>query len=137
LLSSSGIIRCANCLPSSTPHWSNESIFQIVPIELLFFDGFFGDVIKKKVRDIVSQRTTDEKFHRKVLNALRIPAFVGLLGLNPSFRKDIAQRAGDGFKTLAIADRRCFQNVVKDEVAFIERIVRPSELNQGRIHIFL
>src|SRR6266536_420622 len=31
LLSSSGIMRWANTLPSSTPHWSNESMFQITP----------------------------------------------------------------------------------------------------------
>ena len=28
---SSGMIRFASTLPSSTPHWSNESIPQIVP----------------------------------------------------------------------------------------------------------
>ena len=31
LLSSSGMMRCASTLPSSTPHWSNESMPQIVP----------------------------------------------------------------------------------------------------------
>src|SRR5213078_2485656 len=30
-LSSSGMIRCASCFPSSTPHWSNESMCQITP----------------------------------------------------------------------------------------------------------
>ena len=30
-LSSSGTIRCASTLPSSTPHWSKESMFQITP----------------------------------------------------------------------------------------------------------
>ena len=30
-LSSSGMIRLARTLPSSTPHWSNELIFQMVP----------------------------------------------------------------------------------------------------------
>src|SRR5215813_3571916 len=29
--SSSGMMRCARTLPSSTPHWSNESMFQITP----------------------------------------------------------------------------------------------------------
>src|SRR5262249_17158527 len=31
LLSSSAIIRWASTLPNSTPHWSNESTFQIAP----------------------------------------------------------------------------------------------------------
>src|SRR5262249_24024009 len=30
-LSSSGMMRCASCFPSSTPHWSNESMCQITP----------------------------------------------------------------------------------------------------------
>ena len=31
---SSGSILFANCLPSSTPHWSNEKMFQITPFTL-------------------------------------------------------------------------------------------------------
>ena len=31
LFSSSGMMRCASALPSSTPHWSKEFTFQIVP----------------------------------------------------------------------------------------------------------
>ena len=31
LLSNSGMMRCASTLPSSTPHWSKESMFQITP----------------------------------------------------------------------------------------------------------
>src|SRR5882724_4104546 len=30
-LSSSGMMRCASCFPSSTPHWSNESMCQVTP----------------------------------------------------------------------------------------------------------
>src|SRR5262249_35994357 len=104
---------------------------QFVPIELLFLDDFPGDVIKKKVRDIVSQRTTDEKFHRKVVNALWVRAFIGLLGLNPSLRKDITHRMSDCFQTLASADLSRFQDVIKYEVAFVERIVRPGELDRA------
>src|SRR5204863_311173 len=66
------------------------------------------DVIKEKVRHIVSQRTTDEEFHRKVVNALGILALIRLLGPNPSLRKDITHRAGDSLETLASADRGCF-----------------------------
>src|SRR5262249_17190049 len=81
--------------------------------------------------DIVSQRTTDEKFHRKVVNALWVRVFIGLLGLNPSLRKDIAHRMSDCFETLASADLSPFQDVIKYEVAFVERIVRPGELDRA------
>src|ERR1043166_6703814 len=99
-------------------------------INPLFFEDPFCGVIKKKVRYIVRQRTTDQEFHGKVVNALGILTFVGCLGLNPSLRKDVTHRARDGFKTLASADRGCFQHVVKHEVAFIERILSPAELNR-------
>ena len=103
---------------------------------LLFLDGLFDNVIKKKVRDIVSQRTTDEKFHRKVVNALGILAIIGLLCPNPSLREDIAHRMRDGFKTFAVTDRRRIHNVVKDEVTLIKRVVRSGELNRPAAVLF-
>jgi hypothetical protein len=36
---------------------------QLEPIEVLLLDGFFREVIKKKVRNIVGERAADEKFH--------------------------------------------------------------------------
>ena len=77
---------------------------QLVPIKLLFLNGLFGNLIEKKVRDIVSQRTTDEKFHREIVNALGVLALIGLLGPNPSLRKDVTHGTSDGFKTLSNAD---------------------------------
>ena len=108
---------------------------QLVPIELLFLNGLFGNLVEKKVRDIVSQRTTDEKFHREIVNALGVLAVIGLLGPNPSLRKDITHGTSDGFKTLAIADLRRFHNVIKDEVALIKSVVRSGELEPARSRI--
>ena len=98
---------------------------QLEPIEVLLLDGFFRDGIEEKVRDIVGQRAADEKFHREIVNALGVLALIGLFGTHPSLRKNIAHGAGDGLKTLARADRRCFHDVVKDEVPLIKRIVVP------------
>ena len=102
---------------------------QLEPIELLLLDGFFREVIKKKVRNIVGERAADEKFHREIVNALRILALIGFLGMHPSLRKNVAHGAGDGLKTLARADRRYFHDVVKDEVPLVERVVRSRKLN--------
>ena len=103
---------------------------QLEPIEVLLLDDFFRDGIEKKVRDIVGERAADEKFHREIVNALGVLALIGFLGMHPALRKNIAHGAGDGLKTLARADRRCFHDVVKDEVALIERIVRSGKLNR-------
>jgi hypothetical protein len=96
----------------------------------LFLKNPFCGFIKKEVRHIVSQRTADKELHRKIVNTLGILAIIGFLCSNPSLRKDITHRACDGFKTLTSADRGWFQDVVKDKVAFIERILCPSELNR-------
>jgi hypothetical protein len=51
--------------------------------------------------------------------------------LTPSLRKDITHGAGDSLKTLATANLRRFHNIVEYEVAFVERIVRPRELDRA------
>src|SRR5215467_13484906 len=56
---------------------------------------------------------------------------IGFLCSNPSLRENITHRACDGFKTLAGADLSRLQNVIKYEVAFVEGILRPSELNRA------
>src|SRR5262249_10066444 len=100
-----------------------------VPVEPLFHEDTFGNGIKEKVRYIVSQRTTDEEFHRKVVNTFGILALVCFLGFDPSLRKDIAHRVGKCFEALAIADLSRLQDVIKYEVALVERIVPPSKLH--------
>jgi hypothetical protein len=109
---------------------------QIVPIELLFLNELFGDVVKQKVRDIVSQRTTDEKFHREIVNTLRVLAFIGVLRMNPSLRKDITHGMSDGFETLSSADLPRFHNIIKDEVALIKSFVPSGELNRPAAILF-
>src|SRR5262249_41102056 len=86
---------------------------------------------KKEVRNIVSQRTTDEEFHRKVVNTLGILSVIGFLCSNPSLRENVTHRACDRFKTLASADRGCSQDVVEYQMPFVQRILRPSELDRA------
>ena len=103
---------------------------------LLLLNVLFDDVIKKKVRHIVSQRTTDEEFHRKIVNTLGVLAIIGLLCSNPSLREDITHGMRDGFKTFPGTDRRSIHNVIKDEVALIKRVVRSRELNRSATVLF-
>ncbi len=103
---------------------------QLEPVDFLLLHGFFGEVIKKKVRNIVSERAADEKFHREIINPLWILALIGFFRMHPSLRKNIAHRAGDRLKTLSRSDRRHFHNVVKEEVPLVERVVRSGELNR-------
>src|SRR4030095_14485296 len=120
------------CRQAPKPSFAQSSVGlllqQLVPIELLFLNGLFGKVIKKEVRDIVSQRTTDEEFHRKIVNTLGILAIIGFLGSNPALRKNITHGVREGFKTFAVTDRRGIHHVIKDEVALIKGVVRSRTL---------
>ena len=70
--------------------------------------------------DVVGQRPADEELHREVVDPLGVLAVVGLLGLHPALREDVAHGAGDGLEPLAGAGRRRIDDVVEDEMAFIE-----------------
>src|SRR5207253_11471884 len=89
-----------------------------------------GNVIKKKVRNVVGERAANQELHREIINALGVNALVGFLGINPALRKNIAYGAGDGLKTLARADRRRFHDVIKDKVPLVERVVRSRKLHR-------
>ena len=66
---------------------------QFKPVDTFFLDRFLYYGIKQQVRNVVGQRTSEEKFHRKVVNAFGILLLIGLLGLDPALRQDVAHRA--------------------------------------------
>ena len=116
--------------PSVTQTRVGFLLQQLEPIEVLLLDGFFRDRIEEKIRDVVGQRAADEKLHREVVDALRVLALVGRLGMHPSLRQNIAHGAGDSLKALAWAGGHQFDDVVEDEMPFIERVIRSRERNR-------
>src|SRR4029450_13480237 len=123
------------CRQSPKPSVAQSSvgllIKYLVPIDLLLLNVLLDNVIKKKIRNVVSQRTTDEEFHRKVVNTLGILAIIGFLCSNPSLRKDITHGVREGFKTFAVTDRHGIHHVIKDEMALIKSVVRSRKLNRS------
>ena len=103
---------------------------QLEPIEVLLLDGFFRDRIEEKVGDVVGQRAADEKLHREVVDTLRVLTLVGRLGIHPSLRQNIAHGTGDSLKALAWAGGHQFDDVVENEMPFIERVIRSRERNR-------
>ena len=103
---------------------------QLEPIEVLLLDSLLCDGIEEKVGDVVSQRATDEKLHREIIDALGVRALVGLLGLHPSLRQDIAHGAGNSLKALPWAGGYQFDDVVENEMPFIKRVIRSRERNR-------
>src|SRR5262245_32016935 len=103
---------------------------QFEPIEVLLLDSLLRDGIEEKIRRIVGQRTADEKLHRKIVNALRVFALVGGLGVNPALGENIAHGAGDRLKALPWAGGHQFDDVVENEMPFIECVIRSRERNR-------
>ena len=73
----------------------------IAPVDVVLSRHFAGDVVKLQIADIVAQRTADQEFHRKIVDALGVLGVVGAPRHHPAPGQDIADRAGIGFEALA------------------------------------
>ena len=122
--------------PGSTPPGAEPAIpqagvgfllEQLEPIEVLLLDGLLHEGIEQQVGDIVGQRAADEKLHREIVDTLGVVAFVRLLRLHPALRQDIPHGVSHRLKTLACASSGQLDDVVEDEMAFIERVVRTRD----------
>ena len=82
--------------------------------------------IEQEIRHVVGQRAADEKLHREVIDALGVLAAYGFLRLHPALRQDVAHRASEGLETLARVGGRRFDDVVEDEVPFVEGVRVPA-----------
>ena len=102
---------------------------QFEPVEVLFLDRCFRNGIEKKIRNVVGERAADEKFHREIVNALRILTLVGLFRMNPALRQNIAHRVSDRLEAFASADRAHLHDVVKDEMPLVKRLVSSTKPN--------
>ena len=71
---------------------------QSEPVEVVSAERMLRERIEQQIRDIVCERAADEKLHREIVDALWVFAFVGAFRADPALRKDVANRAGEGFK---------------------------------------
>ncbi len=100
---------------------------EFVPIDLRLLDRVVHGRVEQKVGNVVGQRSADEKLHREIVDALAIPAPIGLLRTQPSLREDVAHGAGCGLETLASADGRQVPDVIEEEVPLVQRTGRSGE----------
>jgi hypothetical protein len=102
---------------------------QLEPVEVLFLDRCFRNGIEEKIRNVIGERAADEKFHREIVNTLRILTLVSLFGMNPALRQNIAHRVSDRLEAFASADRGHLHDVVKDEMTLVKRLVSATKPN--------
>ena len=90
----------------------------------------FAQRIEPEIHDIVPERPADQELHRKVVDALRVLAVVGLLGLAPALREDVPYRAGDRLIALPRADLPGIDDIVEHEMPLVESVARPGQLDR-------
>ena len=93
------------------------------------------DRIEQQIGDVVSQRAANEKFHREIVDSLRVVTLVGAFRLYPALRKDVANRVGKRFKLCPSVGCAKIHDVVKDKVAFIQRSYLFQKTEPGHSHI--
>src|SRR5207248_1896745 len=94
------------------------------------------DPVEPKIENVVTQRAADQKFHRQVINALRILAIIGVLGAVPALGKDVPYRARDRFVTFSWPDLGGIDAAVEHQMPLVKRIVAPGESDRAAAILF-
>jgi hypothetical protein len=97
------------------------------PVDVLLPDDLPGQWREQEVRGVVGEGAAEQKLHREVVHTLRVLSLIRFLGVNPSLREDVSHRAGEGLEPLPCIGGRQPDDVVEDEMAFVEPVVRPRE----------
>jgi len=98
--------------------------------------GSLDDRIKQQIGDIVSQRSSDQEFHRQVIDALGVLAVVRGFGAHPTLRQDIPDRASHGPIALMRPGTRRSDSIVKQQVAFVKTVIRARKSNRAAAILF-
>ena len=100
------------------------------PIDVLLLGNSLHEAIEQKVCDIVGQRAPDQKFHRQVVDPLRVLAVVGAFRPHPALGEDIPCRAGGCLILFARACSVRSNDVVEQQVPLVQGVVGPGELDR-------
>ena len=85
------------------------------------------DRIEQQIHDVVGERTADEKLDRDVIDPLRVLARVGLIGAQPSVRKNVSDRTRGGLVALPRVGGLGLDNVVEFQMPLVEGVRRAGE----------
>src|SRR5215469_14202368 len=85
--------------------------------------------IEQQIGNVVGQRTSDQEFHRKVVDAFDVVALVTALAGDPTLRQDVANRSRQRFKAFSRIRYCRVDGVIEKEVAFVESVGRSRKGN--------
>ena len=92
----------------------------------LFAEAVVDQRIEREIHDVVGERAADEELNRHIIDPLGIEARVCLIRAEPAIRNDVSHRASGGlvsFPQVGVG----FDNAVKLEMPFVERVRRPGK----------
>ena len=89
------------------------------------------DITEEKIRNVIAERAADQKIPSRDSNlASHFDARTSFPYESSAAPKHIAHRVSDGLEAFASADLAHLHDVVKDEVPFVERVVRARKLHR-------
>ena len=97
------------------------------PLAAVAFETRSDDRIEQEVHHVVAERTADEKLDRDVIDPLRVLARIGLVGAQPTVRKNVSDRARGGLVALPRVGGFGLDDVVVFQVPLVERVGRAGE----------
>ncbi len=83
--------------------------------------------IEHEVQDVIAERAADQELDRNIIDPLWILARVGLVGLQPTLRKNVSDRAGGGLVALSRVGGLELDDIVELHAPLVERVRRSGE----------
>jgi hypothetical protein len=104
-------------------------------IDLLLLAQLAPDRVEQQVGDVIGQRAAHQKFERRVIDAFHIPRPVGLLGLDPALRQQVADRASDGLEFVARRGGGDWNDLIEGQMPFVQRIAAAGKPDRAAIEV--
>ena len=93
-------------------------------IDLVLLAELAPDRVEQQVGDVVRQRAAHQEFERQVVDPFGVPRLVGLLGLDPALRQQVADRARDGLELVARRGGVDRDDLIEGQMPFVQRVAR-------------
>ena len=102
-------------------------------IDLVLLAELAPDRVEQQVGDVVRQRAAHQEFERQVVDPFRIPRLVGLLGLDPALRQQVADRARDGLELVARRGGGDRDDLIEGQMPFVQRVAVAGERDRAAV----
>ena len=97
----------------------------------LFSRGFERQLAEQGIGHVIGKRPSEQKFHRQVVDPLRILFRIGPFGLEPALRNDVADGTCRRFKLLPDTGLLDIHDAVEREMPFVQGVAGARKLDRS------